>query len=121
MNWTTITLFLLSPLLKWLTATTLVGIGGLFLFFAWPAWLPGRRFANVAGVVGVAALTGGAFYWYAFHAGERHMAQRIAAKDRAAVQRIDAGTKEVLACNDGVDWDVSVGACRPGSFAGSEK
>jgi len=110
-----IALFFLSPLLKWVTVTGVVGAAGIFLFFAWPSWLPGRRFANTAGVVGVCALCGGAFYWYAFHAGERHMVQRIAAKDAAAVERIEAGAKEVLACNDGVDWDVTVGACVPGS------
>lgn len=112
---TSISLFFLSPLLKWIVGTWGLGIIGIALFFLWPAWLPGRRFSNWAGIAGVCLISGGAFYWYAFHAGERHMAQRIAAKDAAAIARIDQGAKEVMDCNDGIDWDVTVGACRPGS------
>lgn len=112
-----VALFFLSPLLKWVTATGVLGAAGILLFFFWPAWLPGRRFANTAGIAGLCALTGGAFYWYAFHAGEKHMTQRIAAKDQAAVQRVEEGRREVDDCNGGADWDVTVGACRPGSFS----
>lgn len=117
----TILLFLLSPLTKYLTLSVMVGAGGLFLFFAWPRWLPGgARFSNTAGIVGVCALCAGSAYWWAFHAGEQHMAQRIAAKDQRAIERIDRGAKEVNDCNGGLDWDVTVGACRPGSFAAGE-
>lgn len=110
-----ILLFFLSPLLKWVVGTWGVGAVGIFLFFTWPRWLPGERFANWAGIGGACLICGGAFYWYAFHAGERHMVQRIAAKDKAAIERIERGAEEVLQCNDGIDWDPTVGACVPGS------
>jgi thiol:disulfide interchange protein len=105
-------LFLVSPLLKWVTVSGLIGAGGVALYLLTPAWFP-ARFRNAAGIVGIAALVGGAFYWMAFHAGEKHMAQRIAAQDQEAVNDKDAALKDVHACrNRGGTWDVTVGVCR---------
>ena len=113
--WSQFWLFLLSPLLKWVTVTGIIGVGGLLIFFLSPNFVS-DRVRVLCGMVGAGALCGGIFYWYAFHAGERHMAQRIAAKDKAAIQRVDEGRKEVEACNGGIDWDDTVGACVPGRF-----
>lgn len=104
-----IALFFLSPLLKWVTITWALGAGCIAIWFLAPAWLPFNR-QNFL-IAGAVLLGGGAFYWYAFHAGERHMAQRIAAKDRAAIERVQEQQKEVDACNGGVDWDVTTGTC----------
>lgn len=102
--------FLLSPLLKYLTLSVVVGGGGILIYLLTPAWVP-ARFHNAAGIVGICALTGGGFYWWAFHAGEQHMAQRIAAKDAAALTLVKGALDKVDACNNGVDWNVENGTC----------
>lgn len=107
---TTLLLFFLSPLLKALTLTTIVGAGGIALYLFTPAFVPGK-FRNICGIVGICALSGGAFYWWAFHAGETYAYQKIAAKDKAAIERVQTSDKEVMACNGGVDWDVVSGTC----------
>lgn len=109
-----ILLFFLSPLLKWVTLTGVIGVAGVAGFFLLPANVPGfwRRLSIE---IGVGAFVVGGFYWYAFRAGETHMAQLIAAKDAAAVQRVKDGEREVEACGGGVDWDVTSGLCRPGA------
>lgn len=113
---TSILLFFLSPLLKWVTITGVIGAAGIALFLFTPSWFPGQ-FRTIAGMIGVGALCGGIFYWYAFHAGERHMAQRIAAKDAAAVALVEEDEKVIKSCGiDGADWDVVTASCRPGSF-----
>lgn len=110
----TVALFFLSPLLKWLTVTTVVGALGIAGFFLVPApiaalWPHLRTWCLI---VGVSALCGGTFYWKAFHDGETHMAQRVAAKDAAAIRRVQDSLREVDSCNGGVDWDVTTGTCR---------
>lgn len=106
---TQLLLFFLSPLLKWVTITYAIGAAGLALFFLTPGWFP-SRFRNTAGIVGICALCGGSFYWYAFHAGERHMAQRIAAKDQEAIARVEQGMREVDECG-AENWNVVTGTC----------
>lgn len=108
----TLLLFFLSPLLKALTLSMIVGAGGIALYLFTPAFVPGK-FRNVCGIVGICALSGGAFYWWAFHAGEQHAYQKIAAKDKAAVERVETVLKDVRNCNGGVDWDVVTGTCNP--------
>lgn len=113
--WTSIALFFLSPLLPWLTGYTLVAIVGIGIFIFMPS-IPilnafTSRFRNIAGIVGVIALLCGAHATYFFRAGEGHMAQRIAAKDRAAVERVEKSRINVDACNGGVDWNVTTGTC----------
>lgn len=39
------------------------------------------------------------------------MIQKIAARDAAALQKVEDGQLEVNACNGGVDWNVVTGTC----------
>lgn len=112
---------LLSPLVyAWVGGFTLLGIGLLALWWFTPAFLssPDRRVILL--VAGIACFFLGGFYTKAFVAGERHIIQRLAAQDRAAWERVEEGTKEVDACNGGVDWDVTTGTCVPGSGANAQ-
>lgn len=106
----TVALFFLSPLLKMLTLTTIVGAAGIAGFFLLPAWVS-SNVRMISLIVGVSALLGGGFYWKAFHDGGQHMAQRIAAKDRAAIERVGRAQEEVESCRGGLDWDVVTGTC----------
>jgi hypothetical protein len=111
--------FFLSPLLKWLGMSGIIGCAGIAIYLLaprFPAWFPVNfeRLRNLAGAVGVGAFVVGGFFWYAFHSGENYFAQRIAAKDQAAVQRVGEALVEVNAC--GEDWDQSTGTCKKGSF-----
>lgn len=108
--WQQVVVFLLSPLLKYMTVFTIVGAIGIGIYFVTPRWLPfDRRFALM---VGVGSLVCGAFYWWAFAAGEAHMTQRMAARDAVAVQRVERAVYEVQRCEqNGGTWDVTTGNC----------
>lgn len=98
--------FFVSPLLKWLTLSVAIGIGA-----AVAAWLlPQFRLTLILVSVGAFSFTGISTHF--FRSGEQHMAQRIAAKDAAAVQRVTDAQGLVDACNGGLDWDVTAGTCR---------
>lgn len=105
-----VALFFLSPLLKWLTFTTVLGAVGIAAFFLLPAWVSANT-RMLCLIVGVSSLCGGAFYWKAFRDGEQHMTQRIAAKDNAAIRRVDDAQRKVEDCRGGLDWDVTTGTC----------
>jgi hypothetical protein len=62
-------------------------------------------------IAGVALLSGGSFFWVAFHQGEAFAVQKMAAREAETVQRVQEKTKEVDNCNGGVDWDVTTGQC----------
>jgi hypothetical protein len=111
--------FFLSPLLKWLGFAGLIAAGGFFVYFATPrlpAWFPINLepFRNIGGIVALAAVAFMLFASHFFNAGQRHMAQRIASKDQAAIARVTDALREVNAC--GEDWDQSTGTCMKGSF-----
>lgn len=108
-----IALFFASALFKTLSLTTIVGGGCLVLWFLAPVWL--TKVINTVHLLwaGIAILGFGVVAWYYFHAGEEHMAKRIAARDAAAIQRVNVGREEVESCNGGVDWDVVTGSCNP--------
>ena len=110
MMWEIIKLYVFSPLFGVVTTTGLIGAACIALFLFTPAFVPGQ-FRTICGIVGVALLSGGIFYWFAFHQGETFMAKKIAARDQAALQRVEEGQREVNACNGGVDWDVTTGTC----------
>lgn len=105
----TILLHLLSPLVGALATTWGLGVLCLVVAFLAPAWLPFNRSHLIW--AGAALMAGGAFYWWAFRAGEAHMAQLIAAKDQAAIARVDNALKKVRDCNGGLDWNVVTGSC----------
>jgi uncharacterized membrane protein YedE/YeeE len=114
--WTSIYLFFVSPLLKWLGLSGLIGAVGIAIYLLaprTPPWFPIdlNRFRKVALAVGIGAFVVGGFFWYAFHQGESHMAQRIAAKDRDAERRVERALIDVEACNGGVNWNVTTGSC----------
>lgn len=103
--------WVLSPLWAALSLSMIVAIGAFALAWFMPAWFP-PRFRNTAIGVGIGALVVGGFYWWAFHAGEQHMMRLIAAKDAAAIQRVQRATHDVDACyNRGGNWDASTGTC----------
>lgn len=106
-HWLLLQLF--SPLMGALLTTWGLGVACLAAWFFAPVWLPINRSHLLW--AGVALMGCGAFYWYAFHAGERHMAQLVAAKDQAAIERVEKSLKEVNDCNGGADWDVVTGTC----------
>ena len=120
MTWEILRLTIFNPLHAWVGGFGLLGLALLALWWFTPSFLasPEKRMMLLCAGIGCFAL--GGFYAKAFKAGEVHMAQRLAAQDRAAWERVEAGAKEVDACNGGVDWDVTVGACVPGSGAGAK-
>ena len=107
----------------WLAGYSLVGIVGLGLYFFIPRFpllenVVGK-FRNTCGIVGVIALVAG---WHAgmfFHKGEEYMVQKVAAKNKVAIERVGKVQVQVDGCNGGVDWDVTSGTCVPGSGAGN--
>lgn len=100
-------LFFTSPLLKVLGTTGIIGGACLLVWFLAPAWLPINRSHLLW--AGIALLGGGFFYWWAFHAGEEHMAQRIAVGDQEARARVEQAMSRPDACNDsGGTWDATV-------------
>jgi hypothetical protein len=110
--WSSIISFFLSPLLKWVTVTGLIGAAGIALFFLLPVGVA-LRTRVICLIVGLCALCGGSFFWYAFHAGEHHFAQRIAAKEAAAQALVGKAEAKLDACG-ALDWDPITGTCRPG-------
>ena len=99
-----------SPLVAVVGLTGLFGVGCIIVGLLAPAWLQITR-QNLIWF-GVVLIAGGAFYWWAFRAGERHMAQRIAIKDQAAIERVNEATKEVETCiQSGGQWDDVTGSC----------
>lgn len=104
MSWELFKLFVLNPLWGAIGLTGVVAIG---CFVTW--W-----FTRISwfGFAGVAALACGTFYWWAFRAGESHAYQLVAARDRAAVHRVERARSSVERCMDGGgEWDVSTGSC----------
>lgn len=93
-----------------LATTWGLGIACIAVWFLAPAWLPINRSHLMW--AGIALLGCGTFYAWAFKAGEHHMTQLIAAKDRAAIERVEKSLKEVNDCNGGADWDVVTGRCK---------
>ena len=110
---TMIWFFVFSPLMKWLGVAGLIAAGGIALYLLTPAWFPGR-FRNAAGLVGVGAIGFMVLSSHFFYSGQRHMAQLIAAKDEAAVKRVERSRHDVDQCNDGLDWDTVTGTCAKG-------
>lgn len=107
--WTTLFLWLTSPLTVALGTTGLIGAGLIAVALLAPTFLPVPRMYLIG--AGVACLCAGAAYWWVFDAGMEHQAQLTAAKDKAAIARNTKAQTKVDACNDGVDWDVTTGTC----------
>jgi len=109
-------LAIFNPLVATVGITGIIGIGLIVLGVLAPSWFPiSKRDAVIAGI---GCLIAGAAFWAIFNMGERHMAQKIAAKDNAAIQRVEGAKKDVEACNGGVDWDVTTGTCLSGDTGG---
>jgi hypothetical protein len=112
--WTLVKWYVFSADFGALLSTWTVGIALIAVCLLAPAWLPFNRFYLL--VVGVCLMLGGVAFNWAFDLGQSHMARQLAAKDAAAIQRRDEGEREVLACNDGLDWDAVNDRCDPGRF-----
>lgn len=108
-QWLLIQLF--SPLTAMLATTWGLGVACIVVWFLAPAWLPFNR-SHILWL-GVALISGGMFYWWAFHAGEAHMTQLIAAADKAAFERVEKKLKDLDACPGGrANWDVVTARCK---------
>lgn len=106
----TFLLLLTSPLTKMLGVCAFVGIACGLLWFFSPAWLPINHTHLLWAAVVCLSVAIFSTYW--FHAGERHMAQLIAAKDAAAVAKVKDALGQVDACiARGGNWDVTIGSC----------
>lgn len=99
-----------SPLVGVVGITGVIGIAAIVIGLMAPSWLPITR-QNLIWF-GIVMLAGGAFYFWAFRAGERHNAYSIAIKDKAAITRAVEALKEVDECiNGGGTWDDVQGSC----------
>jgi hypothetical protein len=108
MSWLLLQLF--SPLVGMLLSTWGAGVACFAVAILAPAWLPFSRMHLIW--AGIALMGCGAFYAWAFEAGQKHMAQLVAAKDQAAVERVERAQSRVNDCNGGLDWDVVTGSCK---------
>lgn len=104
-------MYLQSSLVGMVATTWGLGVVCLVLFFLEPAWLGNATSRSILGIVGVALISGGSFYWWAFHNGEDFAVRKMAARESAIVQQVQDAQKAVDACNGGVDWDAVSGTC----------
>lgn len=114
--WTLIKWYVFSPDFGALLSTWTIGLALIAVCILAPAWLPFNRFYLL--IIGAGLMVGGLAFNWAFDLGQTHMAQLIAAKDAAAVERVRRGRIEIDKCNGGVDWDPVTGTCIPGSGLG---
>lgn len=120
MSWALISSYIFSPLWAWLGGFGVLGVGLLALWWFTPSFLASPEKRMILLCAGIACFALAGFYTKAFKDGERHMVQRIAAMDKAALERVLAGAREVDDCAGGIDWDVTTGRCVPGSGAGAQ-
>lgn len=104
-------MYLQSSLFGIVATTWGLGACGLALFFLQPGWLGSNQSRTILLIVSVSLLSGGSFYWWAFHNGEEFAVRKMAAREAGITQRVQDATRAVGDCNGGVDWDVSTGTC----------
>lgn len=107
---TAIKLFFDTPLLPSLGVAGILGIFFIIIGVLAPVWLPVDK-RNVIWI-GVMLLIASIATSWVFHQGETHAIMKIAAKDDAAIAKVKKAIERVVACNGGVDWDVTTGKCK---------